>query len=398
MSKKKFVFDSILNILATSIPLITLQIVILPVIGSILGENQYGLVVTLISLYTLLSVPFGNVLNNMRLLLDADYKKRHLSGDFNILLISGLIISTPLVVLGTICYEGSFSLVNIISMIFISCFSLVREYLIVGFRLKLNYKRILINNILLGIGYLIGTGMFFLTGYWQVIFIMGLGLSLVYVVTKTNLIKESFSRTKLFKRTTYKSIVLYISALLKTSLSYADKLLLFPLLGPSTVSIYYTATILGKIISIAITPVNNVILSYLSKKDRIAKSYFLYVIIITLTIGIMGYITTIVLSEPFLTFLYPTWASESLELIYITTASAIIGVMSMVIQPFILKFNNINWQIFISGSNVVVYMISVFTLYKFYGLVGFCIGVFVANMIKFIIMLLIFHNNRTIYR
>lgn len=395
MHKKKFVLDSLLNIIATSIPLLILQLVTLPVVGARLGGDQYGLVVTLISLFTLLSLPFGNVLNNIRLLSDNEYKQKKITGDFNLLLAGSIIISSFMMILGTVYYEGSFSLVSIILMVTISCLNLLREYLLVSFRLKLNYKGILINNIILGIGYLTGTLVFYLTGYWQLIFIFGSGLSLFYITRNSNLLKETFTLTNLFKKTTYKSFVLFLSSFLKTLLSYADKLLLFPLLGPIAVTIYYTSTIVGKIISMMITPINGVILSYLTRMEKMRINNFIYIIVIIGIVGLMGYFATILISHPLLYFLYPNWAAESLKLIYITTASAIIGVMSSLLQPFNLRYNNINWQLLISGTNVVVYIISVFMFYNLYGLIGFCIGVLVANSYKLVLMITIFiFNNR----
>ncbi|WP_257348291.1 lipopolysaccharide biosynthesis protein [Pseudalkalibacillus decolorationis] len=393
MLKKKFIFDSILNIIATAIPLLIIQLVALPFVGTRLGDTQYGLIVTLISLFTLLSLPFGNVLNNIRLLLDNEYEQKKITGDFNVLLAASIIISAFIVMVGTIYYEGTFSIISVILIITISCLNLIREYLLVSFRIELNYKAILVNNIILGIGYMTGTLVFYLTGYWQSIFILGSGLSLFYIIRNSNLLKESFTTTKLFKNTLYKNLILFCSIFLKTILSYADKLLLFPLLGPTVVSVYYTATIIGKIISMMITPINSVILSYLTRMEKIGFKNFLYVIIITSVVGVMGYFITILISHPLLYFLYPSWAAESMELIYITTASAILGVMSSVIHPFILRFNNINWQLFISGTNVVIYIICAFVFFNLYGLIGFCVGILIANGFKLVIMISIFIYN-----
>lgn len=393
MLNKRFMLDVLLNIIASAFPILVLQLIVLPIFGRELGDTQYGLVVTLVSLYTLLSLPFGNVLNNMRLLLNKDYEQNKVTGDFNVLLTGSIIISSLILMLGTIYYEGTFSIISISLIIIISCINILREYLIVSFRINLNYKAILINSLILGIGYIFGIIVFYITDYWQSTFILGSGLSLFYITRNSNLLKESFVTTNLFKVTTYKSIVLFCSIFLKNTLSYADKLLLFPLLGPTTVSIYYTATILGKIISMMITPINGVMLSYLTKTEKIRIRNFILIIVLTVIVGVIGYFVTILVSHSLLYFLYPNWAAESMELIYITTASAILEVMSSVIQPFILRFNNINWQWLISITNVFVYTICAFLFYDLYGLVGFCIGILVANVFKLILMILIFIIN-----
>lgn len=390
MSKKNFFLDSLLNIVATAIPIIILQLVTLPIIGNQLGGDQYGLIVTLISLFTVLSFPFGNVLNNIRLLVDKEYSEKRIFGDFNILLIGSIVLSTIMMIIGTVYYEGQFSFISISLIILISCLNLLREYLGVSFRLQLNYKKIVINNVILTIGYILGTILFSLMEYWQFIFIFGYGFSVLYIIKNSTLLKEPVVRTDLFNSTTYKSIVLLGSSLLTNVLNYADKLLIFPLLGPAAVTIYYTATILGKIISMAITPINGVILSYIVRLEKINHKTFGSIMLLTGTVGIIGYFFTIWISPLVLGFLYPDWANESLKYIYITTATAIVGVISSVIQPFILKFNHINWQLIINGSNVIVYMVCAFVLYQFYGIMGFCIGIFISNVYQLILMVCIF--------
>jgi len=390
MSKKKFAGDAMLNIIAYALPIVILQLVALPVVGSRLGEDQYGLVITLISLFTLLSLPFGNVLNNIRLLENKQYELKKLSGDFNVILVGCTVISSFLTLVGSLYYSENTSFYNALIIMVISALNLVREYLVVSFRINLNYKAILLNNVILGIGYLVGLLLFIITGYWHWIFIVGSILSLFYIIMKTNLIKENFEITSLFRQTTYKTFILFVSTFLKTILSYADKLILFPLLGPGAVSIYYTATIVGKIVSMAITPINSVMLSYLTRIDRISIRKFIYILTFTTIIGVVGYFITILLSYPLLTFLYPDWAKESLKLIYITTATVIVGVVNSVIHPFILRYNSINWQLVISGVNVIIYIASTYTFYNQYGLIGFCIGILIANVIKLLLMIAVF--------
>ena len=342
MSKKKFLLDSLLNIVSMAIPIMVLQFFTLPAIGRNLGSEHYGIVVTLISLFTVVSFPFGNVLTNVRLLLAREYTEKKVSGDFNLLLLSSLVFSTIMLSIGTIYYDGHFSIMSIVFIIFIGVFNLTREYLSVSFRLQLNYKLILMNNVMLSVGYLVGTILFLYTETWQYVFVAGYGLSLFHIIKHTNLYKEPLKITVFFKATTYKSIILLCSSLLRNVLSYADKLLLFPLLGPTAVTIYYTATIVSKIMLMAITPINGVILSYLAKMEKISIRTFLSIIGVTGFIGMIGYVLTIFLSPFVLNTFYKSWAAESLKYIYITSAIGIVEMLISVINPFILKFNNIN--------------------------------------------------------
>src|SRR5699024_10949378 len=97
-----------------------------------------------------------------------------------------------------------------------------REYYVVSFRLKLNFKNILYNNVFLAIGYIIGTIIYILIGYWEVIYLLGFIFSIVFIIKKSKLLGESFKKTKLFKRTFTDATMLYLANILKNLINHAD--------------------------------------------------------------------------------------------------------------------------------------------------------------------------------
>jgi len=393
MKKKKFLIDSLLNIISAALPLLILQLISYPLIARVVGGEEYGLIITLISVITVVSFPLGNVLNNIRLLRDEEYKEANEEGDFNPLLLGSSFVSILLIIYISFYIDSSLEILDFILLSLITVASLWKEYLIVTFRLVLNYKGILLNNIFMSLGYLIGSGIFLYLGNWQIIYFTGLLFSLIYILRHTSLHKEKFRFSNLFKITASKGLALYIANLLKNVLSYADKLILLPLLGPVTVAIYYSSTILGKIISMMINPVNSVILSYLVKVDNISLKNVIKMFSVSTIIGVFGYILTVWISPYFLGFFYKDWAEESLELVYITTATAIVGVLSTVLQPFNLRFNKISWQIYLSGIHLVAYVALCFYFFQIAGLKGFTFGVLMSTVFKLIMQLSIFLFN-----
>lgn len=395
MKTKKFLVDSLLNIISAALPLLILQLVSYPLIARVLGGEEYGMIITLISIFTVVSFPLGNVLNNIRLLKDKEYKEANEEGDFNPLIIGSSFISIILIITISLFVDSSLDMLDLILLSLITVGSLWKEYLVVTFRLVLNYRGILLNNIFMSLGYLVGSLLFLYLESWQMIYFIGLLFSLIYIIRHTSLHKEQIKFSSLFKDTASKGMLLYIANLLKNILSYADKLILLPLLGPVSVAIYYSSTILGKIISMMINPVNSVILSYLVKVDRISLKRVIKMFSISSLLGLFGYLITIWISPYFLGFFYKDWAEQSLDLIYITTATAIIGVLSTVLQPFNLRFNKISWQIYMSGLHLIVYVASAFYFFKIGGLKGFTFGVLVASVFKLVMQLSVFLLNYT---
>lgn len=387
MNSKKMVFDSLFNILATAVPVIVLQIVILPLVGVKLGQENYGVVITLISVSTVFSIPFGNVLNNIRLLMDEKYKENDVVGDFNFLLICSVFCNTFLVIASLIIMKSSLNVIHIILLILVSGLNIVREYFLVGFRLSLNYKKILENNIIQAIGYLIGLIIFNFLNYWELIYISGLLLSIYFIFKNSDLYKEGIVRSILFKDTFYQSCMLFISVFLKTFLTYADRILLFPLLGATAVSIYYSSSVVGKILGMAIMPISSVILSYLRNSNELSKKNFIKLLIVLLSICFISYFVINIISYPLLKLLYPKWYYESIKLIPVNTATALIVTITSILHPFLLKFRHMKWQMIINIVNLLSYIIFIYVLFNAYGLLGFCLGLLISNIIKLFLMI-----------
>jgi O-antigen/teichoic acid export membrane protein len=260
--KKKFLFDITLNVISSALPILVLQLLVLPLIAKQVGQDDYGLIISLVSVAYILSQPFGSVMNNLRLLKHEEYKKENIRGDFNYIIIRLIILNLVFVIFATIIVSPVFSILNIVLMIVFSTLFLLQNYYIVEYRIHLNFWKILLLNILLVIGYVIGLA-FFLKGLsWQVIYIVGLLFVLVFLFFKGNLIREPINKTKKFKETRKDFGILFGSVFLKSSIQHIDKIILLFLLGTSYVSIYYTATFPSKAIALLITPISMVMLSY----------------------------------------------------------------------------------------------------------------------------------------
>ena len=64
--------------------------------------------------------------------------------------------------------------------------------------------------------------------------------------------------------------------------------------------------------------------------------------------------------------------------------------VSMVISPIVLRFCNVNWQIVINGLCFIIYVAGSLILLKFFGLMGFCVGGMLANMVSLCLMIVIY--------
>jgi len=390
--KKKLINDLVFNIIATAIPIAVLQLVIYPSIGKRFGDEYYGLFISLISFVTLLAHPFSVSLNNARLLSKDSANKIN---DFKLILVFILLINLVYIVIGSLYYYNLTHMFFIALITIYSSLYIIYNYGIVAFRIKLNYKMIFFSNLILVIGYVAGYIVFLITGYWQLIFITGLFFSIIHVKLSTSIFSEKIVRTENFSISLKLVAILILSSFLKSSVNYLDKIVLLPLLGASAVTIYYTATFIGKMLSLALTPVSGVILTYLSRMREFPKRQFSRVLVIAVCVSVLAYFTLILISPYILKFFYPLWYEESLKLVNITVLTSIIASLSSLLNPLILKFKHKSYQISLNVIQFILMFLMAGVLFYFFGLVGYALGFLIGQFVSLILsfMVLYFGKN-----
>lgn len=393
LQNRKIVLDMLLNIIAVSVPVAILQLVVYPITAQKIGGEEYGLMLTIYSVWMMISNSLGNVFNNIRLLYSDKYDQK---GDFNILILSWELVNAIIIGIVILLYCNSFDIIHVGLGVIVAILIMAKSYLEVGFRINLNYKSIVINNLLQSVGFIVGILFTLITGIWESIFICGYLFSCVYCTIKTKLLFEPLKKTRQFKELNSASNKLIIATIIGNLMTYADKLVLYPLMGGYTVSIYYTASILGKIVGMITGPINSVILSYIRKWKSNNKQLIAKILLIGVFLCSVGYLVTIVFYKPVLNILFPQWVNDVMRYIPLTTINVMLMVLTSIISPFVLKFCDMKWQVIINIVGGATYFLGALVLWKYLGLTGFCIGVIIGTLTKLLIMLLVYFRNSKI--
>lgn len=383
---KKVYIDVLLNFFAVAVSLGVLEIIIYPALARKLTVEEYGEMQTIISIIYLFGATMGQTLSTTRLVKQVKYSQQGIKGDYNLLILLSIPIAIMITVLICVFYFD-LGITSIIRVIFIVTLICAEGYYEVGFRLELNYKRVLYCRAISCVGYIVGFFCFLIWNRWEIIFIISYLFQLLYCLRKTDLLKEQYNKTVLFKETTTSYVALNIASVLSKSLTYFDKLMLYPMLGGAAVSVYFSANLMGKLVLKTLEPVNNVFLSYLSKKDKISKSLWKIALITGFLVCCVAYIICLIVSKPILMLFYPQWAESAMNLIPLTTATLCISALSGILYPFSLKILAIPYQCLINGICLTMYIILVLILVGKYGLIGSCVALLISYFIKMIIMI-----------
>ncbi len=353
---KKPLIDIMLNIISNGLPTIVLQLIVYPLVALKLGATRNDLFLVFMSVIHIIVASTSGSLCNTRLLLNSDYIQKQVKGDFNLIvfIFSGLNIIILIIV--SIIYNST-DIIDIFMMVFLSLLWMARDYLIVEFRLNLNFREILYNNIVLVIGIILGIiGFNFCFENWRIIFIISYGLSLIHVIKRTEIWKEPLKRTVLFPTTIKKVIVLSFSTCIGLIPSTCSSLFIYQF-GSSWVSIYTSALIIGKILSMISSPLSSVLISYIVRVKKLSIKYYNYSIIFIFGVGSLGYFFCYIISKPILNILYPLWASDSLKFVPITVGIAVLDLLSMMINPIILHFAHEKWQLIVQMTYSIIYFV-----------------------------------------
>lgn len=397
MEKKKKIFtDMIINVVSSAIPVFLLQLVVYPLIAQKVSQEKYGNMITSISVIMVISASLGNVLNNVRLLLNDKYQEKGIRGDFNRILISFIIISTIVTTASLVILKVGTG-VDILLSVVIGNILLIQGYAVVAFLIELNFRKVLMSNIWLSVGYIIGYAFFaWFHTEWQYIYIVGYLFSLIYIILNCTLLKEPVTKTEFFSNTTKECKVLLEASIVGNLLNYSDRIIINPIIGAEGVTIYYISTLFGKLIAQLIGPISGVILGYLAKIKSLEKKLENGMVFVTSVICIVGYFGCILLSRPILSMLYPEYFGEALKYIPITTATAMFTTMASAISPFVLKFCSRQWQVLINVVTLLSYVLGSLMGYRLCGMTGFCIGVLLSFVMKTMLLLFILKHGKSI--
>lgn len=377
--------DFILNILASILLTAARQIVVFPVIANTFTDSEYGTVLTVVGIVNVCTAVVGSSLNNIRLIQNPKYEGQKLCGDFNLLCFCGSLIEMFVLVFISKLYAlTNTTLILLIVYVFVSNFY---QYGIVFFRLVLNFRQILACNTIVSVIYVLSVFVFSSLKLWPLIFIAGDSTGLVYVCMKTRFYKGELKTSVFFKDTIKMFAAFILMNIIGNLLTYADRMVIYPVLGAESVSYYSTAAFFGKSAGILMTPIAGVLLGYFTQPDFKPTARIFTVVNISSLAILSAFLAVCVLVGPWFTrILYPSLFEQSSPYIFLANLAAVISIASSMSQPMVLKTCPIWYNVLISLVYGIVYLSLAVKFMSSRGLNGFCWAAIIANATKLIML------------
>lgn len=388
ISKKAFVGDMLINMVAAAIPVAVLNIAVYPLLAANIPTDDYGTLTTCVGLINFVNGIWGSSVAYTRLL---DKTESLLKKNYSVLLsissvIAVLMNAIMLWVTGCLFANISIAMLSVCVILII-----LNNYLIVEYRLILSYKKILLSNVFSSVGYMIGFGVLALTGYkrWEWVFLFGYGMAVIYNLLTTSIWKGPLAVDAAMKPLAKDTGVLVITSSISGASTYLDKLVVYPFLGATVMAYYQTASIVAKIIPMFAAAISNVMLSYLIKIKAISKkTYWLYLLALSL-LSFFGIVLCNLAVPPVIRILYPTYYNNCYQIIPYANLIAILQMFYSFVFPLSLRFAKRNRQFLIQIGRLAPYLILALLLLKTKGLTGFCYATIISQLIQIVIVILI---------
>lgn len=392
--KKRIAKDIALNIIASAMPIAILQLFLFPSLASHIDTELYGFIIAVYSMFSLAPGALGNVLNNVRLVHQAAWKSNADAAFNSVLLVLGVIsvvVTAGYAVINTYSDYVSLILIGVTTLLWV-----LREYGSVVFRIALDFKAICINSFVMCLGYVIGYVFFSFGVDWAFIFLFGQFFSCAHILISSNFLSAGLGANGHLKQISKETLQLSGAALMSRAVTYCDRLILYPLLGGGAVAVYYAATIISKLVNMATASLNSVILSYLSKQTRSERRQVVLILLCGLIICLIFYAIILLAAPMILNILYPQFIDAAIMLVPVTTATSLVAVLSSLLSPYLLKFRAMYWQLLTPTLSLIVYAGVALVLLVNFGLIGFCVGALIAEVVKFVVQLLIYFVSKPI--
>ena len=355
-----------------------IQLAVYPFLQRRLGVAGYGDMLYQLSLITILGAGVGMATNNYRLLKQND--ENLANGDYLFCLFSMLLFGCIIIAIIT---HSEFSAFQLLAYLVLAVFIGLRYYSDVAYRLTLNYRRYFFFYLILSAGYLIGIALWQIINSWIIVILLGEIACIIYCVFNGG-IYYPIKKKSSFWKTEKQVLLLAASYLLYNGVIQMDRVLLKNLLGSEAVSIYYVASLLGKILALVVGPLNAVLLSYLSKMNE-KLNQKVVLIIVSSVIGVSGIcFLGISIIAPWVTkTLYPD--IDCGNLLLLANLGQILCFAGSLILTVLLTMAPSYWQLISQGVYAVVFVVFGQWGAAYNGLEGFIIGTLYANVIRFVI-------------
>lgn len=389
----KIIEEILLNLFAFGLYIIAQHVILMPILAKTTKEANYANFIIFITVLNILANSLGSQLGVVRQIKAKDYEQHDKRLDFETLhVFSSIIIIITLVITGL---QLKYDWVAILIINYVVLLTSIRFYMRFVYRLENRYNVIIIQNILYLIGVILGLILHHQFNFIWFPVLIGETLAFTYSILSYKIKKSNFGITPLFKETSKDFTSLSLTSVLTNSISFIDKLLIYPLLGAVSLAVYNAGSTVSRMMSLFVTPINDVILVHISRtKETSAKKIIGFVLWISLLLLAGIFIVTIPIIYILIYILYPQYLADIMSILLSLSIVASLGAVTAILRSFIIRYVKAIYLLISYLITTILIIVMGYYGAIYYGIVGFAWSVVIARVILFIIFMFLLIRKR----
>ena len=376
--------DFVFSVLALIIYNGVLQLFIYPGLNDRMGEEAFGTVLYLISIISVMGAGFGTAASYSRMVAKKD--RTQANGDYNLFLLTVSAISIGVTAVSLLIIKelkaGVFFPVLILMIV-----TVFRYYADVEYRMNIRFADYFFFFLMTSIGYCLGLFIYPHTGNWIYTLLIGEVFGIIYTVIRGKIFRPPFFQLSGSYRENYSSaFIISASNLISALILNSDRIFLRLLVGASEVTVFYTASLIGKIVAMLTTPLNGIIISYFTNyRLKITRKVFAAIGGGLIVISALLAVFCSSVSYVFVKFKYPEVLEEARQYFFLANLGQILFFLSGSLMVVVLSFTKEKLQLFINIVYVISFAAVVIPLCLMFGVVGMAYGLVIVNLIRLIV-------------
>lgn len=376
--------DGVLSIGAKVVFFLTLKFLIEPWMNVRMGDAGFGHYVLVLGYISILAYSFGEALNHIRVLNQANDEER--AAQYRLIAgVEALVTFAVLLGYAMLCEGESFLHGAMLGLA--GALMMLRLYSECMFRIEINYKRILLSSVFMSVGYLLGYLLFTQGASWYVILIAGEAAAVLYAGLEGKAFRAGKSLGENFRQTVQNTMTLTSSYIVSYILIYMDRLLVAFLLSDELVSIYYIATTYGKCVALVIPPITAVLLSNISKGLIELNRKMVNRVVAGSVAAILVFFTAGLLAARVMVYiLYPGSYEACQPIMDIGNLAQIVYYSCSIVNMLAIRLCPMKLQVKVEVSYAILFILAACVGAYSFGLVGLAVGTLAANIARFLML------------
>ena len=387
-SKRAHFLESVvLSVLGIGIYNCILQFVLYPAFSRALGTEAFGDVLTLLSVQSIFAIAVGAGVSLARMANVPRFQA--INGDYNRILLPGFAVVAAVGV-GTLLYYGSGSRLSFALYPVLGVVTALRYYCAVAFRLEINYRKNFLFYLLLSVGYLAGLAVFRVCVHWELALLCGEAVAVAYTALRSPVLRPPFlQKSEHFPAVTRSCAALVSAQLFLYLTMHTDRLLIGAVTDGTQVTIYYTASLLGKAMAMLTEPIAGVAIGFLARTKTFGRKQFLLASAGSVLLGALAFLVMLPVSPWLIGLLYPNVVADASPYFLIANGGQIVYFIANLLLVVALRFMAEKYQTILNACYGIAFFSLCTPALHLGGLPLFCKAVLLLNLLRLAATLLL---------